>query len=123
MGPSNRTAARREAVLRGAEAEARVGHALEAAGWQVLARNWTGAGAELDLIVSRGDVLRFVEVKQRRGADTSGLESIDSRKQRRLIRGARAWLSREGEGASDVAFLVAIVEDQGIHWIDAAFDA
>jgi Holliday junction resolvase-like predicted endonuclease len=74
-------------------------------------------------VVCRGETLRFVEVKQRSGSDPSGLEAIDLRKQARLVRAARSWLAREQVEYSDIAFTVAIVQDQGIHWIDAAFDA
>jgi putative endonuclease len=116
-------AKKRLALRRGAEAESRVARILEAAGWTLRARNWTGAGAELDLVVSRAEVLRFVEVKQRSGSDDSGLDSIDHRKQARLIRAARCWMAREDADAADISFTVAIVGDQGIHWIDAAFDA
>ena len=62
---------RRLAVRRGADAEARVAQVLESAGWTVLARNWLAAGAELDLVVARGEALRFVEVKQRSMVHTS----------------------------------------------------
>jgi putative endonuclease len=114
---------RRRAVERGRQAEARVARVLESAGWRIRARNWRGSGAELDLVISRDDQIRFVEVKQRSGRDPSGLQSIDSRKQARLSRAAHAWLALENEGASDLAFVVAIVRDDGIHWFDDAFEA
>ena len=117
------SAGRRKAYVRGVEVEVRVGQVLEAAGWQIRARNWTGASAEIDLIISRGECLRFVEVKHRSGSDPTGLESVDPQKQRRLIRGARAWMSRAHAEASDIAFLVAVVGDREIQWFDDAFDA
>jgi putative endonuclease len=55
-------------------------------------------GNELDLIVRRGGVLRFVEVKEKRG-DGYGdpLEMVTAEKQRRVRRAAEAWLARRPE--------------------------
>ena len=95
---------RRNAVRRGARAELRVEQVLSAAGWVVLARNWVGAGAELDIIVSRSGQLRFVEVKQRTGHDLSGLDSVGVEKQRRLVRAAKAWLAYTELEPEEMAF-------------------
>ena len=114
---------RRRALRQGSDAESRVEAVLQSAGWTIRARNWQGSGAELDLVVSRSEQIRFVEVKQRAGSDHSASDLVDGRKQQRLVRAARAWLAREQEGTSDMAFTVAIVDDQGIHWIDEAFEA
>lgn len=100
--------------------------ALTEAGWAVLARRWQGGGAELDLVVTRGASLRFVEVKARTEAALDPLESIGSRKQARLARAGEAWLARHRGDWDDVAFLVAVVMPrQGafqVDWIDDAFD-
>jgi putative endonuclease len=91
-------------------------------GWSVLARNWRGGGAELDLVVELDGRLRFVEVKARTGSD--GLESLTGRKQRKLASGARAWLQLHGEPVREAAFLVALVDpgaDWDIEYIDDAF--
>ena len=114
--------ARRRAVRRGVEAEARVASALTEAGWSIRARNWTGAGAEIDIVAVRDGAIRFVEVKQRSGRSNTGLEAVDVRKQRRLIRGATAWMAQSTQSAKDIAFLVAVVGTQGITWLDDAFD-
>jgi putative endonuclease len=42
---------------------------LEAAGYAILARNWRGAGGEIDLVARDGETIVFVEVKTRRGRD------------------------------------------------------
>ncbi len=123
MRSSRTTEQRRQAHRRGVDAETRVCRVLESAGWTIRARNWRGGGAELDVVASRGDAVRFVEVKRRSERDATGLESIDSRKQARLIRAARAWLFVEAVATSDMAFAIAIVGDDEIHWIDAAFEA
>ena len=114
--------ARLAAQQRGREGEARVAKALSADGWSVLSCNWRGGGGELDLVVSRGTSLRFVEVKTRASGDPVGLESIGTAKQANLTRAARAWMLDHGDDYDDLAFLVALVEPSGITWFDDAFD-
>ena len=95
---------------------------LRADGWTVLSRNWRGGGGELDLVVSRGASLRFVEVKSRAADDPVGLESVGAAKQANLTRAARAWLQEHDPSHDDLAFMVVLVEPDGITWIDDAFD-
>lgn len=50
---------------------------------------------ELDLIVKDGSCLAFVEVRYRRHSGWGGaVESVDWRKQQKLIRAAQLWLMR-----------------------------
>lgn len=106
----------------GAAAESLVADALVAQGWTVLARNWSGAGGELDLVVGRAGVLRFVEVKARAPDDPVGIEAVDGRKRRRLVRAAEAWLADHEDIVDEACFLVALVEGERITWFDNAFD-
>ncbi len=101
---------------------------LESQGWSVLSRNWRGGGGEIDLVAFRGDELRFVEVKARSEGDDSGLESVTTSKQQRLVRAAEAWwqehrLPAVRRQAFSVA-VVAISEAQPwrVDWFDDAFD-
>jgi Holliday junction resolvase-like predicted endonuclease len=99
----------------------------------VHARNWCAAGGELDLVVERQGVLRFVEVKGRspdeegdeHSAFDKALESIHTNKRRRLVSAAEAWLDLMGLPEREVAFLVALVSLEGpiwsIQWWDDAF--
>lgn len=118
--------ARRAAVERGARAERLVADLLIADGWQVRDRNWHGGGAELDLVVERAGVVRFVEVKARAEEDPTGVDAVGLDKRRRLSRAAEAWLSEAELVPVEVAFLVALVEwgEDGarVEWIDDAFD-
>lgn len=120
-------AARRDAYERGVRAEALVADRLQDDGWVILARNWQGGGAELDLVVQRDGVLRFVEVKARDAGDDSALDALTRDKQRRIARAAGLWLDLNGEPEREAAFLVAIVsfEPGGwtVEWLDDAFDA
>ena len=66
---------------------------LRRRGYRILDRNVRAGGVELDLIVRRGAVLAFVEVKTR-SSQRAGLPelAVDFAKQRRLTQGAQAWL-------------------------------
>ena len=90
-----RTAAGRRVLtyLRGRGAERVALLWLLAKGYRPLARRYSAAGGEIDLIVRRGGTIAFVEVKARADMDAA-LTSIDATKRRRFSRAARAWLSR-----------------------------
>jgi putative endonuclease len=67
-------------------------------GWQILGENVWIAGNELDLVVRRGRSLRFVEVKEKSGAELGDpLEMVGPEKQRRIRRAAEAWLAARPE--------------------------
>ncbi len=84
---------RRATFLRGHHAEWIALLFLLAKGYRPLARRYAAAGGEIDLIVTRGDTIAFVEVKAR-GSMEDALAAITATKRRRFSRAARAWLSR-----------------------------
>jgi putative endonuclease len=101
---------------------ARVGQTGEAAaaaayasrGYRTLARNWRCPIGEIDLVVTRGDLLVFCEVKTRRSDGLGGpFEAVTATKQRRLRALAVAFMAsgRVGPRAmgADVRFDVASV--------------
>lgn len=62
-------------------------------GWTSLGRNVQVGRRELDLIVRRGSVLAFVEVKTRRGSSFGDpLEAVTPAKCREVCRAAARWL-------------------------------
>lgn len=64
-------------------------------GCVLLARNANYRLGELDLVVMDGTCVAFVEVRFRKHTGWGGaLESVDWRKQRKLIRAAELWLMR-----------------------------
>ena len=68
---------------------------LAGQGFRVLARNVHLRHAELDLVALERGTLVFVEVRLRRGAAFgSGAESVDLRKQRRIVAAASELLAR-----------------------------
>ncbi len=102
----------------------------------MVARNWRGAGGELDIVVERRGCLRVVEVKARAPGDLEGLESIGRFKQRTLSRAARLFLEEWPDLVEEISFTVALVhlppggppaDAEGasvrIDWVDNAFDS
>jgi putative endonuclease len=84
----------------------------------VLGRNVRIGRGELDLIVRRGGVLAFVEVKARRSAACGAPEdAVDRRKRQQVARLAELWLAARPwalRGVSDVRFDVVAV-DASVH--------
>jgi putative endonuclease len=67
---------------------------LQAAGLQVLERNWRCRLGEIDVVAVDGDCLVVCEVKTRRSlAAGSPLEAVTARKVGRLRRLTAAWLA------------------------------
>ena len=101
----------------GRAAEAAAARYLQARGWTLLGRNVRIGRGELDLIVRRGDVLAFVEVKARRsGSCGTPEDAVDGRKRRQVARLAELWLAARPwalRGVSDVRFDVVAVDAIG----------
>ena len=89
---------------------------LEARGWRILDRNFRSGGNEIDLVMRRGEVLAFVEVKGRRGPGFGHpLEAVTPRKRRDVARVAAAWLRERGGSRVPVVRFdaVAILDREG----------
>jgi putative endonuclease len=83
-------------------------------GWRVLARRFRSGHRDLDLVVERGGVVAFVEVKARRGhAFGHPVEAVHWRKQRELVRSAMVWASRFGGPGQTYRFDVVGVLIEG----------
>jgi putative endonuclease len=93
MAAARRSSARE----RGRHGEALAEQYLRRAGFRILARNLHLRHSELDIVAMERDTLCFVEVRLRsRAGFGSAAESVDARKQKQLIRAARALLARGG---------------------------
>jgi putative endonuclease len=80
-------------------------------GFKVLDRNYRCQGGEIDLVVRRGSLVVFCEVKARsRTAHGVPAEAVDGRKQARLRRLAGHWLAERRPNARDIRFDVIAVE-------------
>ncbi len=115
------SAAKRSARQFGISSEARVAAALEAGGCTVLARNWRGGGGEIDLVVSRDQKVRFVEVKARVGQHD--FEPIHPAQVHRLRRAATAFMAEHRSiDCTEACFLLAELDASGhINWTDDPF--
>lgn len=99
---------------------------LLARGLKLETRNYRSRSGELDLVLRDGGTLVIAEVRKRsHPAFGSGAESVDARKQARIVRTARLLLAeRPALGALPVRFDVLSLDAQDrIDWIRDAFTA
>jgi putative endonuclease len=84
----------REHLRRGSLGEKLAGRFLRKNGYKILYRNFRGqSGGEIDIVCRDDDTLVFVEVKTRTREDFGRpVEAVGSQKQKRISRGALAWL-------------------------------
>ena len=83
----------------GSRYEQKAAQYLEEQGYRILERNYRCKLGEIDLIARDGAYLAFVEVKYRMDARAGyGLEAVDVRKQRRIIRAASWYLYEKHAG-------------------------
>jgi putative endonuclease len=95
----------------GREGESAAASLYARRGFSVVARNWRSAAGELDLILTRGPLVVFCEVKTRSGTSLGGgYEAVTARKRRKLRQLAELFLSVNGVRAGAVRFDVASVE-------------
>ena len=77
---------------------------LETQGLKFIAANKTFKCGELDLVMTDGDTIVFVEVRQRKSNRFgSAVESIDYRKQQKWINAANIWLFTKRNQSLDTA--------------------
>lgn len=122
--PQNDTTRRKEAFLRGVSAESRAALFLAAKGYRTLARRWKSPVGEIDLVVKRGKLVVFVEVKTRVNLDAAA-ESVLPRQRKRIIAAAEAWLAAHPEHMShDLRFDAVLIAPKRLpRHIEAAFEA
>jgi putative endonuclease len=89
----------------------------------VLGTNVWQAGNELDIVVRRGRLIVFCEVKSKAGAAFGDpAEMVTGEKVRRLRRAAEVWLSAHPEhDGCDVRFDVVAVQGRRLECLRAAF--
>ncbi|GAK43764.1 predicted endonuclease distantly related to archaeal Holliday junction resolvase [Tepidicaulis marinus] len=96
MSEARRKMQRQEAQRRGARAETLALWWLRAKGYRLLARNYRRGVGEADLVMARGKLLVFVEVKRREDKAAAG-EAIQPRQQARIARAAEAFIAQHKE--------------------------
>jgi len=105
-----RTSSKSGHLRRGARGETLARRYLRRNGYKVLFRNFRGrSGGEIDVVCRENDTLVFVEVKTR-GREDFGrpVEAVDREKQKRISRGALAWLRMLDN--PDILFRFDVVE-------------
>ena len=89
---------RREAYRHGHIAEAVAMLFLLAKGFRPIARRYKTPLGEVDLIVKRGRLIAFVEVKAR-ALERDALESVSLTSERRIVDAADLWLAKHPAAA------------------------
>lgn len=112
----------RQRLELGAAGEALVADWYRANGYEVLETNWRCRQGELDLVVRKGRVLVFCEVKTRT-TDAFGTpaEAVTREKRDRIRRLAAVYLEDAPFRAREVRFDVAGILDGQLEVIEAAF--
>lgn len=101
---------------------------LQQNGYEILDRNFTIRGGEIDIVAEKNGIIAFVEVKSRRHDPlTSGEEAVTKAKKAHIIKAAEVFVSRLNEPVS-ARFDVAVVELDGgravrLKYYVSAFDA
>jgi putative endonuclease len=107
----------------GRDGEALAAQWYAARGYRVLARNWRCAQGELDLVVARGPLVVFSEVKARTSARFGApAEAVTPTKQARIRRLAARWLAEAmPRRPRAVRFDVAAVSGGQVEVVEGAF--
>jgi putative endonuclease len=91
-------------------------------GYEVVARNWRCRAGELDLIVRRGPVFVFCEVKSRRTTAFGAPQEAVTREKRQRIRHLAArWIEDSRVRPVEIRFDVAAILDDQLEVIEGAF--
>ncbi|HEY4638699.1 MAG TPA: YraN family protein [Candidatus Udaeobacter sp.] len=108
---------------RGAQAEDAAGDFLTHRGLKLLERNYRCRFGEIDLIMSDGHTIVFVEVRYRRNNTFGGsVESITAAKREKLLRAARHYMAAKKEFPACRFDAVLLTGDtHEIEWIENAF--
>ena len=107
--------ARRERAERqGRWAEMAALWSLRLKGYRLLAHRYKCPHGEIDLVMRRGQVTAFIEVKARRSADEA-IESVTAFQARRIAAAARSWMGCDARAAREFCRF-DIVAVSPYHW-------
>lgn len=105
---------RLEARLLGDWGEQVAAEYLQKKGYRLRCVGYRTRVGEIDLILEKGDLALFVEVKTRRTADfAEAKEYVTGDKQRRIVACAGLWLSRYGPGKDARFDVVEVYAPEG----------
>jgi putative endonuclease len=84
---------------------------LTSCGWSLEAHRFKLGRHDVDLVMRRGQIVAFIEVKTRRtNTCGSGIEAVHRRKQRDIARVASVWVERHGRPNDEYRFDVVGVQ-------------
>ena len=114
---------------RGSWGEDRAARYLRLHGYRIVERNFRCRQGEIDIIARKGEIVAFVEVKQRKNADFGeAREFVTYAKQRRIIAAAELWLLKTRCGLQPRFDVIEVYAPEGtktlfpeIHQIENAF--
>jgi len=112
----------------GQQAEQWADNYLQQHGLSLISKNYACRRGEIDLIMQDNDTLVFVEVRYRKSSTFgSALESVDRKKQTKLIFTAEHYLQQQESSFSNYRFdVIAITHEKNspsITWVKNAFQA
>lgn len=105
---------RRKSEENGRTAELIALWSLRLRGWRLLARRYKTGVGEVDLIMRKGEVTAFIEVKTRQSIDAA-VESVSPRQARRIAAAARQFMAEDRKAALQ-ACRFDIVAVSPYHW-------
>jgi putative endonuclease len=112
--------------LLGSQGEHKAALYLEAEGFSLIARNIRSPYGEVDLVVGKGNVIAFVEVKTRTKTYFDLSQVITKTKQQRIIKTAQVFIQKNSSILGDgrvFRFDVVLVEPEQITHLENAFEA
>ena len=96
-------------------------------GYTVLAKNWHCRYGEIDIIVTKDDIVAFVEVKTRKkGSLTTPQEAVNFTKQKKIILSAQKYILETGDSRQprfDVSAVSYSKDDYQCDFLPDAFES
>jgi len=107
----------------GDKGEEQAAAALKAAGMEVIIKNFRSKTGEIDIIARDGDTIVFIEVKAWSAFGAEDLEyGIDIRKQRKIIKTAKFFLSENRKYSNmSIRFDVILIKENLVNHLASAF--
>lgn len=95
---------------------------LRLKGYRLLAHRYKSPVGEIDLIMRRGGVTAFIEVKARSSSDAA-IESVTPYQSKRIAAAARSWMGRDAKAARQFCRfdIVAVSPYHWPHHVENAF--
>ena len=114
--------ARRKSVASGQISEQKVAALYEQEGFAILECNWRAGHKEIDLIVRKGDLLVFVEVKSGRSKKFGHpAEKVTQKKISNLVEAASRYVADRDITGCDFRFDVVTLTNGEIEFFPGAF--